>query len=86
MPVAWAVYRRLGGRRLVLAWNLLGSLLLLNVVVIAIVSTPLISLFGPDLLNTWVMVPPFVWLPAVMVLMAFSGHLLIARALMRHRE
>ena len=60
-----------------------GSLLLLNIVVIAIVSTPMVALFGPDLLNTWVMFPPFVWLPAVMVLMAFAGHLLIARAIRR---
>ena len=83
LPVAWALHRGLGGRRLVLAWNALGSLLLLNIVVIAVVSTPVIALFGPDLLNTWVMFPPFVWLPAVMVLMAFAGHLLIARAIHR---
>ena len=42
-------------------------------------------MFGPDLLNTLVMFPPFVWLPAVMVLMAFTGHLLVARALRRAR-
>jgi hypothetical protein len=83
LPVAWALHRGLGGRRLALAWNALGSLLLLNIVVIAVVSTPIIGLFGPDLLNTWVMFPPFVWLPAVMVLMAFAGHLLIARAIRR---
>jgi hypothetical protein len=83
LPVAWAVHRGIGGRRLATAWNVMGSLLLLNIVVIAIVSTPVMALFGPDLLNTWVMFPPFVWLPAVMVLMAFVGHLLVARALRR---
>lgn len=83
LPVAWAIHRGLGGRRLALAWNALGALLLLNIVVIAVVSTPIVGLFGPDLLNTWVMFPPFVWLPAVMVLMAFAGHLLIARAIRR---
>jgi hypothetical protein len=29
------------------------------------------------------MFPPFVWLPAVMVLLAFVGHLIIARAIRR---
>lgn len=83
LPVAWAVHRGVGGRRLAVAWNVMGSLLLLNIVVIAIVSTPIVGLFGPDLLNTWVMFPPFVWLPAVMVLMAFVGHLLVARKIRR---
>ena len=81
LPVAWAVHRGLGGRRLATAWNVMGSLLLLNIVVIAMVSTPIVGMFGADLLNTWVMFPPFVWLPAVMVLMALTGHLLVARAL-----
>jgi len=83
LPVAWAIHVGLGGRRLALAWNALGALLLLNIVVIAIASTPIVGLFGPDLLNTWVMFPPFVWLPTVMVVMALTGHLLVARALRR---
>lgn len=83
LPVAWALHRGLGGRRLAIAWNVLGSLLLLNIVVIAVVSAPIIGLFGPDQLNTFVMFPPFVWLPGVMVLMAFTGHLLVARAIRR---
>ena len=83
LPVAWAIHRGKDGRRLAAAWNTLGALLLLNIVVIAVVSTPIIGMFGPGLLNTFVMFPPFVWLPAVMVLMAFTGHLLVARALRR---
>jgi len=86
LPVAWALHRGLAGRRLAVVWNVMGSLLLLNIVTIAVVSTPIVGLFGPDLLNTWVMFPPFVWLPAVMVLMAFTGHLLVARALRRSRS
>lgn len=80
LPVAWAIHRGLGGRRLATAWNVMGSLRLLNIVVIAVISTPMIGMFGPDLLNTWVMFPPFVWLPAVMVQVALTGHLLVARA------
>lgn len=79
--VAALVQRRLAGTRLVLAWNVLGLGLLLNVVVVAILSTPRFRLFGEDRLNVFVMHPPFVWLPAVMVLAALAGHLLVFRAL-----
>jgi len=83
LPVAWAVSRGYGGRGLVMAWNAVGTALLLNIVVVAIVSTPIVGWFGPTLLNTFVMFPPFVWLPAVMVLTAAVGHLLVWRALLR---
>ncbi len=43
LPVAWAIHRGAGGRRLAVAWNALGALLLLNIVVIAVVSTPIIG-------------------------------------------
>jgi hypothetical protein len=81
IPVAWLAHRRPDARRVVRLWNLMGALLLANIVGIAVASTPLFAAFGPDALNTWVLFPPFVWLPAVMVLTALAGHLLIARAL-----
>jgi hypothetical protein len=71
------------GRWLVIGWNLLGLALLINVVTVAILSTPRFAYFGQDRLNVFVTYPPFVWLPAVMVLAAFAGHLLIFRALAR---
>jgi hypothetical protein len=70
-------------RWLVAAWNVLGLALLVNVVTIAIASTPRVQAFGPDRVNVWVMDSPFVWLPAVMVLAALAGHLVIFRALSR---
>ena len=69
------------GRGLVLGWNLLGLALLLNIVTIAILSTPRFRYFGDNQLNVWVTYTPFVWLPAVMVLAALAGHLLVFRAL-----
>jgi hypothetical protein len=69
------------GRGLVAAWNILGVALLGNVVVIAILSTPRFAYFGADRLNVWVTYRPFVWLPAVMVLAALAGHLIVFRAL-----
>jgi len=81
IPVAWALNRGIGGRRLALAWNILGALLLINIVAVAAAATPVIAAFGPDDLNTFVAYPPFVWLPAVLVLTAVAGHLMITRAL-----
>src|SRR5438093_66884 len=66
-------------RWLVTAWNLGGLALLVNIVTVAILSTPLFRWFGDDKLNTWVTYPPFVWLPAVMVTAALIGHLLVFR-------
>ena len=70
-----------GGRLIVALWNILGLALVLNVVIVAILATPRLRYFGDDSLNVWVTYTPFVWLPAVMVLAAFAGHLLIFRAL-----
>jgi hypothetical protein len=69
------------GRGVIAAWNVLGLVLLINVVTVAILATPRFRYFGDEHLNVWVTYPPFVWLPAVMVLAALAGHLLIFRAL-----
>ena len=84
--VAVALRTGRGGRGLVIVWNLLGLSLVLNVVIVAILSTPLFRYFGDDRLNVWVTYPPYVGLNAVMVLAAFAGHLTIFRALrLQHR-
>ena len=75
---------RIVGRKIIAAWNILGLALLINVVTVAILATPRFRYFGDDHLNVWVTYPPFVWLPAVMVLAALAGHLLVFRALRAH--
>jgi len=82
LVVALVVLAGRGYRRLVAAWNLLGLGLLVNVVVVALLGTPRFRYFGEQRLNVWITYPPFVWLPAVMVLAALAGHLLIFRALL----
>ena len=81
LPVAALLAAGRGGRTLATAWNVLGLALLLNVVTIAILSTPRFAYFGGERLNVWVTYVPFVWLPAVMVLAALAGHLIVFRAL-----
>lgn len=80
-----AVLMRTGhaGRKGVLLWNVVGLGLLLNVVGVAVASTPLVHAFGtaPARLNTFVAYLPYTSLPAVMVVLALAGHLIIFRAL-----
>jgi len=85
--VALAVWLRLGRppRALVWAWNVMGLLLLANIVTVAVLSTPRFAAFGsaPEKLNTFVTRAPYVLLPAVLVLAAWAGHLIVFRALRR---
>lgn len=70
------------GARLVWAWNIMGTLLLANVVTIALLSAPgPWRVFTTEPANVWVTQAPYVWLPAVMVTMALLGHIVIFRKL-----
>jgi len=79
--LAWLLRGGRVGRRVAAVWSLCGFGLLVNIVTIAILSTPPFGYFGEDRLNTFVTYVPFVWLPAVMVMAALAGHLVIWRAL-----
>jgi hypothetical protein len=68
-------------RWIVMAWNGLGLILLANILAVAMLSTPIFAYFGPDRLNVWVMWMPYTLLPAVMVLAAWAGQLIVFRAL-----
>ena len=76
---AWlATGRR--SRPLVLAWNVLGVLLLANIVAVALLSAPTpFRVFMNEPANTFITRVPWVWLPAVMVLAAVMGHALVFR-------
>jgi hypothetical protein len=64
------------------AWNVMGILLLANILTIAVLSTPLpIRRFFQEPANVWIKDAPYVWLPAVFVLLAIMGHVVIARKL-----
>jgi hypothetical protein len=85
IPIALLAAAGRAPRWLIVCWNLGGLLLLINIVTIAIVSTPPIAAFGADHLNTWVTDPPYVWLPGVLVPAALFGHVLMLRKLAHRR-
>ena len=63
-------------------WNWLGFLLLINIVTIACVSAPTpFRMFLNEPANVWITRAPFVWLPSVLVLTAFLGHIVVFRRL-----
>jgi hypothetical protein len=71
-------------RALVVAWNVVGIVLLAAIGAIAVASTPLLHAFGtaPAVVNTWVGTAPFVWLPTVFVACALAGHIVLTRRLL----
>jgi hypothetical protein len=73
-------------RWVVTAWNALGFALLLNVVTIALVSTPIFRWFGDAKLSSFLTYAPFVWLPAILVTAALMSHILVWRSLSAPRH
>ena len=78
-----------GGRSrgLVLAWNVLGFVLLANIVTIAVLSTPVpFRRFTEGPANLLPGLLPYVWLPSFLVQLALAGHLLVFRRLVTGQE
>ena len=83
----WVAQRRKGWRKVLLAYNVVGLLLLLNILVIAILSAPLpIRMFMNEPANTFVTRLPWVYLPAVLVTLAYALHAFSLRWLWVTRE
>lgn len=74
-------------RAAIWTWNLWGLACLAVITWIAVASSPMVRAFGDDPrhLNTWVLYVPYVWLPAVLVVIALAGHLIVTRALLAGR-
>ncbi len=81
--LALVLARRELPRSIVLAWNVLGTLLLLAIITIAFTSTPMFHAFGtqPEKLNTWIAYFPFVYI-ALCVMGALIGHVVLFRRLL----
>lgn len=71
-------------RLLVLVWNVIGLILLANIVTVAVLSTPVpFRAFTNGPPNLLPGVFPWVWLPTFLVQAALFGHLVVFRALAR---
>ena len=69
-------------RPVVLAWNVVGLALLANIVIVAVLSTPVpFRRFPSQPPHTLPSSFPFVWLPSFLVQVALASHLLVFRRL-----
>ncbi len=84
--IAIYAYKKKVSNKVILAWNILGLALLVNVVATGVMSMPHnFQLIETDKPNIWVMFFPFIWLPFVLVCSALFGHLLIFRYLLARK-
>ena len=85
--VAWLIARKKWSPALTIAWNVAGLLLLLNIVVIAILSMPSpIRHFMNNPANTIVTTLPFIWLPGLLVPLAYALHFISIRQILLLRK
>ena len=76
--VALYVARRPDAVVVVRVWNAAGIVLLVNILTIAVLSTPTpIRVFHNEPANEWIAHAPWVWLPSVFVVAAIIGHIVI---------
>lgn len=76
-PIIGLIYARRGKsmRRLVLVWNFIGLGLLFNILIVAVLSFPTrFRYFMNEPSNYLVTEFPFVWLPGILVAIAYSMH------------
>ena len=70
---------------LIVAWNIAGPGLLVNIVTVAILSTPVpFRYFVNDPANLLPSTFPYVWLPTFLVQAALFGHLVVFKAISRN--
>jgi hypothetical protein len=84
--VAVLLVRRPAALGAVRIWNIGGALLLVNILTIAVLSTPTpVRVFHNEPANEWIAHAPWVWLPSVYVVAAIIGHVVVFRRL-RHES
>ncbi len=83
----WLLSGRPVSHGVLLAWNVVSLGLLLNIVTVAVLSTPVPFrqfLEGPP--NLLPSTFPYIWLPSFLVQLALASHLLVFRKLAQHRS
>ncbi len=81
--IYYLLRQRVLGRRSLLAWNVLGVMLLTNIVTTAVLSVPTpMQRFGFEQPNVAILYFPFIWLPAVVVPIVLLAHVAALRQLL----
>jgi hypothetical protein len=85
LPVGyWVATKRSSAKRLAIAFNVIGLVLLLNILVLAVLSMPTpIRYFMNEPANTIVAQFPYILLPGVLVPVAYGLHILSIRQLIK---
>jgi hypothetical protein len=82
--VAWLLATRRMGSRAALIWNVVGILMLLNVIVRSVLTTPgPTHLITSDFANQAITLFPYTFIPAFLAPLAMLLHLLAIRSLIR---
>lgn len=84
--VAWLMARKKMPRTALIVWNWVSLAILLNIVIVAVLSTPVpFRVFMNEPANTVILSFPFVWLPTVVVPIAFLGHIASLRQILSRK-
>jgi hypothetical protein len=81
--VAWLIGRKKWSPALLIIWNIAGLVLVFNVMIIAILSMPTpFRVFMNEPSNTIVTTFPFIWLPGLLVPLAYGLHFFSIRQIL----
>lgn len=82
LPIGWWIFTKGASRKILLAWNIIGVILLLNVVIHGILSVPFpFQQFGLDQPNIAMLHAPYLLLPGLIVPVVMFSHLVAIRKL-----
>lgn len=84
--VYFGYYKRVINKRILLAWNIICLLLVINIAITAVLSAPFrFEQFGFEQPNVALLYFPFVWLPCFVVPVVVFSHLACIRKLVRNK-
>jgi hypothetical protein len=84
LPMVWWMFSKKGNRKILLAWNILGIILLMNVVINGVLSLPLpFQQFAFDQPNIAMLHAPYNLLPGLIVPIVLFSHLASIRLLLK---
>lgn len=84
--IGYMVQRNIISRAMLIAWNVACIILLMNIVIMAVLSTPYpFSVFRDEPVNTVVFFYPFIWLPGFVAPYALAMHVFTLKKIFSER-